>query len=444
MLFNYSFQNFRSYRDAQQFTMECTRPAQDRDDAAWEHSDVPVVTGIYGSNASGKSAFLESLRFVVRFITQSFGGNIDLSEELHPFMLDDESRNRPTRFLVEFIGPYEGHYQYEFVVTSERVLFEELRKYSGARSSRIFLREYADDRDAYRYSYGRSFRGSKRAYESFTRPDVLMLSTLYATNCQPIEEAYQEFSGRFEYLDASDYGHELSLVKKELSEHTAMGSALQSIMASSGLGINAIEAKDALDLLYEAGGARDGSSAGEYRNFASRLSADRFELVFSHAGSNGYVGELFEQDESRGTRAVLALLSLVLRGLSCRSVVLIDEIDASLHPLYVEELVRLFLDPKTKPYQSQLIFTTNDVSLIGRSTDGNTVLDREQIWFVEKNACGESTLYPLSEIKSHSGEDFGRNYLNGVYGVIPRPSFHQAFADTVGLISGNSETAFEK
>lgn len=213
MLLNYSFQNFQSYRDAQQFTMERSKPAKDRDDATWEHDDISVVTGIYGSNASGKSAFLDSLRFVARFITRGFGGNVNLSEGLHPFMLDVESRNMPTRFLVEFISPNEGHYQYEFDVTGERVLFEELRKYGGARSFRVFLREYAGKENVYQYSYGRSFRGSKRVYESITRPDVLMLSTLYAANCPFVEEAYQEFSGNLEHLDVSGYGHELSLVK---------------------------------------------------------------------------------------------------------------------------------------------------------------------------------------------------------------------------------------
>ncbi|MDY3970220.1 MAG: hypothetical protein SPH33_02945 [Atopobiaceae bacterium] len=92
---------------------------------------------------------------------------------------------------------------------------------------------------------------------------ALMLSTLYAANCPFVEEAYQEFSGNLEHLDVSGYGHELSLVKKELSERTAMGRALQEVMASSGLGINAIEARGALDLLYGTNVAKD--EAGEYK-----------------------------------------------------------------------------------------------------------------------------------------------------------------------------------
>lgn len=463
MLLNYSFQNFKSYRDAQQFSMLRSKSAQNRDAAPWKRRDVSVVSGIYGGNASGKSACLDSLRFAAKFITKGFGGSVDLSKGLHPFMLDAGSRNRPSRFLIEFIGPMDGHYQYEFDVTKERVLYEELRKYHGARSSRVFLREFAEEEHGYHYSYGRDFRGNRKLYESITRPDVLMLSALHAANCLPAEEAYLEFSERFGYFDATGYEQELPLVRKELSERTAMGRALQAVMASSGLGINVIEAKDALDLLYEANALKDDARAGEYRKLASGLVAlsrpdlspeerekvvdglmskrpeAHSKLVFSHAGRNGYVGELFEEDESRGTRAALAFFSMALRRLSARSVVIVDEIDTSLHPLYVEELVRLFLDPRTNPEQSQLIFTTHDVSLISRSMEGQTTLDRDQIWFAEKNASGESTLYPLSEIKSRSGENFGKNYLNGIYGAAPQPSFHQSFASAVALVSESSD-----
>ena len=292
-----------------------------------------------------------------------------------------------------------------------------------------------------------------------------MLSALHAANCEQTEEAYQEFSDNFGFFEASGYRRELSLIKQDLSERTAIGRALQMVMASSGLGINVIEAKDAIDLFYEASTSKDDSRAGEYEKLASGLvalskpnlspkereelvhklmtntSSVHPELVFSHAGRNGYVGEFSEADESRGTLAALAFFSMALRTLSRRSIVIVDEIDTSLHPLYVEELVRLFLDPKTNPNQSQLIFTTHDVSLISRSMEGQTTLDRDQIWFVEKNPSGESTLYPLSEIKSRAGENYGKNYLNGIYGAAPQPSFHQAFASAVALAAESDEAS---
>lgn len=463
MLLNFSFQNYRSYRAAQQFSMERTKSAQKHESAKWPRNDVSVITGIYGGNASGKSAFLDAARFVSEFVMNGFTQKFQLNEELRPFLLDVDSRNHPTCFLIDFIAPDDERYQYEFDVTRERVLFEELRKFNGARSSRLYQREYSEESSEYKYVYGRQFHGSKKLYEQITRPETLMLSALHAANCKIIEQPFLEFSKRFGYFYAQGYEAELSHIKEELKEHTGMGRALQAVMSSAGLGINVIEAKDALDLLYEASSASNNSRAGEFEKLTSgivslthpelpreerealvkKLVQDQpshhSELVFSHAGLNGYVGEFHEADESNGTLAALAFFSMALRMLSRRSVALVDEIDTSLHPLYVEELVRLFQDPLTNPYQSQLIFTTHDVSLISRTEAGRSCLDRDQIWLVEKNSAGESTLYPLTEVKSRAGENYGKNYLNGIYGAAPQPSFHQAFASAVELISEDSK-----
>ena len=111
-----------------------------------------------------------------------------------------------------------------------------------------------------------------------------------------------------------------------------------------------------------------------------------------------------------------------------------DEIDSSLHPAYVQELVELFKDPRTNPHQSQLIFTTHDVSLITRSGADERVLDQDQIWLVEKAGDGRSTLYPLTAVRTRWDENFGRNYLHGVYGASPRPEFREAFADALGQL----------
>ena len=98
--------------------------------------------------------------------------------------------------------------------------------------------------------------------------------------------------------------------------------------------------------------------------------------------------------------SVLAFFSLALRLLSTRSVGFVDEIDSSLHPNYVQELVALFKDPLTNPHQSQLIFTTHDVSLITRTGADKRVLDQDQIWFAEKGRDGSSALYPVTSVAS--------------------------------------------
>ena len=44
---------------------------------------------------------------------------------------------------------------------------------------------------------------------------------------------------------------------------------------------------------------------------------------------------------------------------------------------------------------------------------------RDQVWFVEKNKEGESSLYSLAEYRVRNDSSFEKDYLGGVYGAIP-------------------------
>ena len=103
MLINFSFSNFKSYRDEQRFSMQRPSNAQRHEEGDWERMGISTVAGIYGGNASGKSAFIDAFRFVCDYVTNGFDPNYDLSDRLRPFMLDAVSRERPSEFLVDII-----------------------------------------------------------------------------------------------------------------------------------------------------------------------------------------------------------------------------------------------------------------------------------------------------------------------------------------------------
>jgi hypothetical protein len=98
---------------------------------------------------------------------------------------------------------------------------------------------------------------------------------------------------------------------------------------------------------------------------------------------------------------------------------LVDEIDTSLHPWLTARLVSLFQDPEANPRNAQLICTTHDTTLLS-PTLGDEALARDQVWFTEKNAAGETNLYPLSDFKPRKGENVERRYLGGSYGAVPK------------------------
>jgi uncharacterized protein len=118
----------------------------------------------------------------------------------------------------------------------------------------------------------------------------------------------------------------------------------------------------------------------------------RARLSFVHGnGAKFLLG-----DESDGTRSWLLLLPDLLDCLETGSVLVVDEIDTSLHPLLVRKLIEIFRSPQRNPHGGQLVFTTHDAYLLA-PVEGEAALGRDQIWFVEKPADGASRLYPLTD-----------------------------------------------
>jgi AAA15 family ATPase/GTPase len=99
-------------------------------------------------------------------------------------------------------------------------------------------------------------------------------------------------------------------------------------------------------------------------------------------------------------------------------VLVVDELETSLHPSLVAKLIELFRDEAANPRGAQLVFTTHDTSLLGTMLGGQ-VLHRDEIWFVDKNAEGASELYPLTDFKPRKDQNTERRYLAGAYGAVP-------------------------
>ena len=97
---------------------------------------------------------------------------------------------------------------------------------------------------------------------------------------------------------------------------------------------------------------------------------------------------------------------------------LVDELDAYLHPLLAARLVSIFQDPKTNPLGAQLLFNTHDVTLLAPSAPGRLL--RDQVWLTEKDDDGVTRLTPLTAYRVRDGlENIEKRYLNGRYGAIP-------------------------
>jgi hypothetical protein len=157
-------------------------------------------------------------------------------------------------------------------------------------------------------------------------------------------------------------------------------------------------------------------------------------LVHQGAGSDVAFAP---QDESFGTLVWFGLAGSVIEALARGTVLLADELDASLHPNLVRQLIRLFQSPQTNPRRAQLVFNSHDMTILGDSAS-DRLIGRDQIWFTEKGDDGSTSLYSLADLEPRKSEAIGRRYLAGHYGATPNLST-QEFEAAVQLV-GSSDT----
>jgi hypothetical protein len=124
----------------------------------------------------------------------------------------------------------------------------------------------------------------------------------------------------------------------------------------------------------------------------------------------------FDQ-ESQGTRTLFELSGLVVAVLKNGGLLVVDELDRSLHPHLALKIVGTFSDPATNPNNAQLIFNTHDTNLLD-----TRILRRDQIWFTEKGDDGATRLFPLTDFRARKYENLERGYLQGRYGAVPSVS----------------------
>ncbi|MCY4060726.1 MAG: ATP-binding protein [Gammaproteobacteria bacterium] len=415
--------NVRCFRDEVFLSMEATRLANEtvvrvaRTASATPSRLLPIA-GVFGANASGKSALLTAMWDMKRLAVSSFrdgasGANI----RRIPFLLGSDDRERPSEYGVEVILD-RVTWRYAFEVADERVVNEYAVHYPKGRQALVFEREHE------KVVFGPRFRSMGKAVGLLQRKNALLLSTAGALRDNPLTPLFDWFEANFLLVDADT--HAIRRVwTAELAQDDAYRSRVLGLLRAADLGISEAEVEQAdeetaarvraADRVMRGRDpqADDEDNADEDGAWDSRL--QRVRLL--HRSSEGVVS-LDPWLESIGTQVWLGLIAPVLRVLDTGSVLLVDELDGSLHPLLVERLVTLFQNADTNPRCAQLIFNAHDLNLLAISAPFH--LGRDQVWTVEKDAEGASRIQPVAEYKPRADEALGRRYVRGRYGGIPR------------------------
>ncbi|MBF4636214.1 ATP-binding protein [Agreia pratensis] len=414
-LLAFKLQNFRSFRDAH--VLKFTRYSKDLE-LGFKHPDIAPALAVLGANASGKSNLLRGLTVMFSMIEGSAvrgAGNLPYS----PFVFGGEDLG-PTYFeaVVRFDGV---RYDYSFSYDAEAIIEERLFSYPKNRPRLLFDRDGAGEEDE--WTFGDSMTGPSQSLAKATRRRSLLLSTAQLLNHDVLTPLFEKFAALVKSIDSDKMAETLQSTLEDLSKDQSLASSVTALLKEADLGISGLSIEKT---------ELSGDSLKQMRRVYELVYPDsspediddkikRMALLpqLKHTRGQGKPIALPFNWESLGTRNFLTLLGPVLRLLRSGGVLVVDELDTSLHPRLVSQVVRLFQSEKTNPHQAQLLISTHDVTVM-MNTGDYSALRRDQVWFVQKDDDGGSTLTALADYKPRKDEVFSRSYLNGRYGAIPR------------------------
>ncbi|WP_458106754.1 ATP-binding protein [Arthrobacter sp. R3-55] len=390
------------------------------------------IMAVFGSNASGKSTLYEALRNVQTAVRDSYTRwEPNSGVPVMPFLLDPDYITEPTEFSIEFKARDGLDYIYGFSCDQSRILTEHLYVYRSTHRTVLFERGLGADINDIRF--GPSFKGKKAELKEAvqSRPSALTLSvgSQIGASEQFVPASHWLTRLLFCY-DSQHWDAEHLTVIRRLLDDPDYKDTLMTILSKADLGIDGIEVKETeipmpnslRDLIrVEYGHTAKGAWRTE-RKSPDSIAPVKRELILSHRSRMGSTSFPMTY-ESQGTKSFLALASQCLAALESGGTVIVDEIDSSLHSVLTAELVEIFKSNTTNPNRAQLIFTTHDVSLLSKGTAERPLLERDQVYFVEKDRTSASSLIALSEYAPRKDENIERGYLLGRYGGIPNPHF---------------------
>jgi uncharacterized protein len=422
MLRSFRVCNHQSLRDETELSL---LPASDKDRAV-----VPVAA-IFGSNAAGKSSLLSALKFMQSAVKLSFATwEPDAGVRRTPFRLAPRSLLEPSTFVADIMLDWVPHV-YGFTVDDEKVQSEWLYTYAKRRKKVVFERQGND------VEFGPASSAEAKTRNKFIlgmlRSNALFVSTAAQALHPDIKPLYDWFAQRVAFLPAAQEITTAALYKK-LALDSPDRDTLVDLIRAADVGIADIRVVDAgwrdraVDAEESAAIARaemESASGRRRLELAEHVAYYDWLTVLREARSLSlefYHGQamapLSLEHQSEGTRAWLGMVLHSRQALDTGSALIVDELDASLHPRLTTRLVRLFQSRRTNPRGAQLIFSSHDATLLGTAI-GEDVLQRDQIWFVDKDSEGASSVYPLTDFHPEQGEDVERRYLGGAYGAVP-------------------------
>ena len=415
MLLEFSVGNFLSFKEIKTLNLVAASISDYKASNIIPTDRHSVVKGavIYGANASGKSNFIRAMSTMKRLV-MSFNQSSTKHLNVTPFLLNTQTEKEPSHFELVF-QISNIRYRYGFELTDKEITAEWLYEAKKNAEKLLFMREGEGIEVSVAYREGENL-------EEKTRNNALFLSVVDQFN-GPIAKKIMKWFDNF--ITISGLSHEdyemvtFKMLGSPKTEQPLIDFYKKLDFGFESLKINKKE--------FDPKEIPDGTPEAFIKLIVKDLEgAFKFNIKTTHKKfdkNNKFVKHIdfdMRSQESAGTNKVFNISGSVFEVLQNGGVLIIDELDASLHPLLTLAITKLFNSDVENKNNAQLIFSTHDTNLFSYGK-----YRRDQIYFIEKDSYGASDLYSLVEYREDDGKkvrndrSFESDYIQGRYGAIP-------------------------
>ena len=420
MLLDFTVENYRSFNALKSFSLEAQKLSETGKNNVFSISRYNILRSlaIYGANSSGKSNLIMAMNTMKMCVLLSQKMTSVGNFPYDPFLLSHGDDNKPTLFEVSFLKN-NTQYRYGFRYTRTKIVEEWLfhKKTSRSNEKVLFIRN--DEGLAV---------NNKEFAEGILPPSVsLNDNKLLVALCDFLggaisKEILSWFDKCFNVTSGIENSRYSTFSKEMFHQHSEVASSAMKFFSTLQLGFNDIVTREEeINLSNVPDKLKEFVLTSNNNNKRTVLTLESVHNVYDKEGNiKDTINFSFDERESAGTEKLFDLSGPIFDTLQNGTILVIDELDAKMHPLISQHIVSLFNSADANPNNAQLIFTTHDTHLLSSKQ-----LRRDQIWFTEKDDVEQTDLYCLTDIvlpdgsKPRNDANYERNYIKGRYGAIP-------------------------
>lgn len=418
MLLEFTVENFRSFFDRKTLNLQSQRLSEGVKDnvAQFGSYNILKTLAVYGANSSGKSNLVKALQTMAFCVLSSVRLNDNDSLSYDPFLLI-KGNDRPTLFEIIFVKD-NTLFRYGFKFNKQKIEEEWLFSKNNKKRSKenvLFVRDcdgIGVNEDLFNEGVGN---------EEKTNGNRLFLSLCAQLGGATSKNIISWFQKDFNVVSGISNHEYRGFSKMIFHEEKETSKEALKFFKCLQLGFDNLQTREEDPFIPD-------DLPDDLKNIISKEVQGKKNVVIDSIHNlydkNGLVcGTVnfpFEERESAGTRKLFDLAGPIFDTLLNGSILVVDELDAKMHPLISQYIINLFNNPETNTKNAQLIFTTHDTHLLSQK-----ILRRDQVWFTEKESKEQTDLYCLMDIilpdgtKPRNDSNYEKNYISGRYGAIP-------------------------